>query len=133
MGKRIIAIVAAIAAYVLMVIAADMVSHSMQAPPADLDYKNAEAVKTFLRSLSIGNWLVYTLLHALGAIIAGAVLRLVGKEYNRQHANVLGIVIASLEGFNGFSTGHPIWQPIVAILIAFPCVFIGHMLVKRNG
>jgi hypothetical protein len=133
MKKRIIAAVAAVASFMLVVIAGELLNSKIYPMPATIDNKDVIAIEAWSQTQSIGMWLLLLLTYLVASIVAGIVLRVIHKEYIRSVPTAVGVALTVVGAINFFSRPHPVWVIVVGLFLFLPGVFLGyHLLTKRH-
>ncbi|MDX1380475.1 MAG: hypothetical protein R3233_05110 [Xanthomonadales bacterium] len=115
-ARSVLAAFTGIIVAVLIVWGVEALGHVVYAPPADLDFNDAEAMRAFIQTLPpgafafvLGGWL-------LGTLVGGWIAGLIAKRRPLLFAGIVGAVILAGAVFNLLFIPHPTWFSIAAVL-----------------
>lgn len=94
----------------------EALGHVVYAPPADLDFNDADAMRAYIQTLPpgafafvLGGWL-------LGTLVGGWIAGRVAKRRHLLFAGIVGAVILLAAAVNLWMIPHPAWFSIAAVL-----------------
>jgi MFS family permease len=90
-------------------------THMISPPPADMNWRDAEAVAAFMRAMPAWKYAVVILGYGVAALVGGWIAALVGKDRGWPTGVPAGLLIMATFA-NVYSLPHPVWFPAVAIL-----------------
>ena len=129
-AKNTLSVVAGIAAAIVTFLIGEYINASIFPAPTTLDYKDADAVKTFYNNQPLTVWVLVLITWAIGSFLCGLLIKLISKS-NRNMLPLIAGVLLTLSGIlNIFSLPHPTWFIVVGLLIFIPSVLMGHKTLK---
>jgi hypothetical protein len=133
MKQRILAAVLAVATFMIVVIAGELLNSKLHPMPSTIKHNDALAVETWNSTQSSTMWWILLATYFIASIAAGFVLRVVHKDYNRSIPTAVGVALTIVGCINFFSMPHPTWVVALGIFTFLPGVFMGyHFLTKRD-
>ena len=130
-GRRLGAIVAALAVSIVVISIVQAVSGWMYPPPPGLDLTDREALRAFAEQLPIGALLMVELSYLLGSLTGGVTAGIIGRDSVYRLGAVVGGLL-TLAGFaNLAAIPHPLWFVVLSTLTYVPCAYAGVWIVER--
>lgn len=128
MLRRLLGVAGGLLAGVFVVALVEMLSARFYPLPADLDWRDPQALRQFLETLPTGAFLSVLAAHALGAATAGLVCGLVVRERWLPGPLILGgcFLLAGLVSL--WLIPHPAWFALCDTLVYVPAALAGHRL-----
>lgn len=90
-------------------------THMISPPPADMNWRDAEAVAAFMRAMPAWQYAVVILGYGVAALVGGWIAGLVAKDRGWPTGVPAGLLIMGTFA-NVYSLPHPVWFPAAAIL-----------------
>lgn len=90
-------------------------THMISPPPADMNWRDAEAVAAFMRAMPAWQYAVVILGYGVAALVGGWVAALVAKASGWWNWAPAGLLIIGTF-LNVSQLPHPVWFPAAAIL-----------------
>ena len=115
MGRNILAGVAGVIAAGFIVWLVEMVGHGVYPPPADLDFKDMEAMSAYVSTLPFGAFLFVGGAWFLGSLGGTLLASRIGNAEPLIYAVVIGGVVLIAAAFNLVMMPHPIGFSIPAV------------------
>jgi chromate transport protein ChrA len=108
------AVVGVVVAFVIVMVW-QMLTHMIDPPPSDMNWRDATAVAEFMRAMPVWKYAVVILGYGLAAFAGGWLAALVARDRGWPTGVPAGALILGTFA-NVYSLPHPIWFPAVAIL-----------------
>ena len=130
-GRRVGAVVAALAVSIVVISIVQAVSGWMYPPPPGLDLTDPEALRAFAEQLPIGALLMVELSYLLGSLMGGVTVGILGRDHMNGLAVAVGGALTGAGFVNLAAIPHPLWFVVLSTLTYVPCVFAGVWIVER--
>lgn len=131
MANRIISIVVGVIVGVLVVTLGEMIQHQFYPVPEGLDFKDKEAMKAFVETMSMGALVSLVFIWILSSFIGGLIAARIAKTRWQLSAMITGGILLLGAILNMFMIPHPVWMVIVTVLLYLPAAYLGGMTGKR--
>ena len=123
------AIIAGLAVSVIIIMAIQMVGHTLWPPPEGLDWNDTEVIRTYTSQLPFLALLFPIVSYFLGALAGPFVACRIGTLKPLVSVGIIGVVLLAFTIANLIQIPHPIWFSILAIA----AVIIGGWLALQFG
>lgn len=135
MKRNILSVVVGLAIAIITFLIAETINASLHPTPANLDFKDSIAVKTFYDNQPLTLWLFVLAGWIIGSLLCGLLIKMISKNENRKLPIIAGIILTLSAVANFFSFPHPTWFIVVGLLVFIPSTLLGHKLfkIKANG
>lgn len=130
--KRVLAVVAGLVVGMITLGLVEGLGHLIFPPPEGLDMTNMEVVAEYLKTAPIGAILWVMLAWIIGSFVGGAVATMIGKEFGRMPAYIVGGVLTLSGILNLVMVPHPSWF-WMAILVFIPSALVGRKVVADKN
>lgn len=128
MGRRILAVLAGLAASVIMVILGDLFHHQFYPPPEGFDPSNAEAIVEFASTLPFEAFMLMLLTWAASVFVAGFVASKIAPAHWLRVSLIVGVVALAGAVANLMAIPHPMWMNITTVIMYIPLAYLGGRL-----
>ena len=128
MGKRIAAIVIALAVGVGSVTLIESFSSLLFPAPENIDWNDAAALKQFIDSLPVVALLFVLIAHAFGALVAAMTCAAVVKQPWLGGTLIVGSTFQIAGIINLTMIPHPAWFSVIDIALYFPSALAGGLI-----
>ena len=128
MKQNILSVVVGLVAAVITFIVIENINMSLYPAPKDLNFKNPEAVKSFMQNQPFMHWLMVLAGWFIGSFICGSLIRLISKSNNKKLPLIAGSILTLSGVLNFVLLPHPTWFIIAGMLIFIPATLIGYYL-----
>ncbi len=132
MIRNILSVIAGLAIAVITFVIVEKTNSSMHPIPADLDFTDSAAVKTFYGNQAISFWLLVLAGWMVGSFLCGLLIKAISKIENKTLPIIAGVLLTLSAVANFFALPHPTWFIVVGLLIFIPSTLFGHKLYKIN-
>lgn len=129
MLRDIAAVIAGLAVSIIIIMAVQMVGHTLWPPPEGLDWNDTEVVRTYTSQLPFLALLFPIVSYFLGALAGPFVACRIGTLKPLVFVGIIGIVLLASTIANLIQMPHPIWFSILAVA----AVIIGGWLALQLG
>jgi hypothetical protein len=119
--RNILATLAGFAVAFAVVMAVEMIGHSVYPPPGGLDIDNAEQMRTYIGTLTLGALAFVLLAWWLGTFLGGLTAGTLSRGSARLCAGIVGALIMAATIANLLMFPHPLWVMVagpIGIVIA---------------
>lgn len=123
MVRKILAVLAGLAAAVVVIGAIEMTGHLVYAPPGNLDRNDPAAVRAFVASLPVGAFVSVLVAYVAGTFAGGWVAARVARADPARYVGIVASLVLAAALANIVAIPHPAWF-IVALLIVIPAAAI---------
>ena len=124
--KQVIAVLAAVIAGFIALAAVTFLSSMVYPAPEGLDVNDAEAMRAYVESVSIGGKLIVLASWVIGAFVAGFVAQKMAPEGKGMVSAMIAGAVLLLAGImNALNIPHPLWMTIIGLLQYIPVARIG--------
>lgn len=133
MLKRILSVLAGVAAGLLVVTGTDYLCGKLYPPPANIDYKDMEAVKMMLSNMPLNAFFILLAGYALSSLLGGLVATLVSGRENSRAALIVGgvLMVGGLMNVTAVP-GHPMWFIVTSTILYVPAAYVGYLLMRSR-
>ena len=132
--KNILAVVMALIVGSFVIVLIERVGHSLYPIPESLDFRNKEAIRSYLNEAPIGSLLFVFFAWAGGALIGGLVSSYIATESPVKMALVSGGIFMVFGIVNMITIPNPFWM-WSALLVFVPMSWLGSkvvMVTRKN-
>lgn len=130
--KKVLAIIAGLTVGMIVIGLVEGLGHLIFPPPEGLDMTNMDVVAEYLQTAPIGSILWVALAWIVGSFVGGVVATMIGKEFGRMPAYVVGGVLTISGILNLVMIPHPVWFWL-AILVFIPSALLGRKVVADRS
>ncbi len=123
------AVIAGLAVSIIVIMAVQMVGHSLWPPPEGLDWNDMEVIRTYTSQLPFLALLFPIVSYFLGALAGPFVACRIGNLKPLVFVGIIGIVLLAFTIANLIQIPHPIWFSVLAVA----AVIIGAWLALQLG
>jgi hypothetical protein len=116
MIRRILAVVLGIALAIAIVAAVEALGHVIYPVPADIDWKDAAQVESYLGTVPTGAFFFVLAAWWLGTFGGGILACLIAREKPSLYSTIIGGFILAATVFNLISIPHPFWFSVTAVI-----------------
>ena len=132
MGKNIAAGVAGVLIAFGLVWIVEMIGHSVYPPPADIDFSDAEAMRTYVAGLPLGALLFVAGSWSIGAFAGTMAACRIGTANPETFAMVVGGMVLAATAFNLAIIPHPLWFSIAGVVGIVVAAWLGMTLSTQS-
>ena len=132
MIKSTLSVLAGLAAAVAIFLIGEQINHSLYPTPADFDFSNTAAVKTFYDNQPLAYWLIVLLTWAIGSFACGMIIKFISKSEKLLLPLIAGGVLTASGVANIFALPQPTWFVVVGLLVFLPSVYAGYRLIREK-
>lgn len=124
MKRKVFAVVLGVVVAVVVIIAIEMLGHSVYPPPDGLDLTNTEAMRAYVMDLPLGA-LLFVMAAWLVATLAGGLLAcFIARETPLIYSAIVGGLVLVGTIINLMSIPHPLWFSITSVLAIIATIFV---------
>jgi hypothetical protein len=132
MGKNIAAGVAGVLIAFGLAWLVEMIGHSVYPPPADIDFSDADAMRTYVAGLPLGALLFVAGAWSIGAFAGTIAACRIGTANPKIFAMVVGGMVLVATAFNLAIIPHPLWFSIAGIVGIIVAAWLGMTLSTQS-
>ncbi len=116
MGRKILAVLTGIISSFVLVFLIDAIGHIVYPFPADLDFNNAEQMKTYVQTQPVGALLLVLAAWIISTFVGSIISWVIAKEKPIIFAAIIGILMMIASGISLVMIPHPAWFSISAVV-----------------
>lgn len=131
MKRNILSVIAGLATAMITFAITESINSSLHPAPANIDFKNAEAVASYFNNQPISFWLLVLLGWMIGSLLCGFLIKKISKSNHKNLPIIAGIILTLSAVANFFLLPHPTWFIIVGLLVFIPTTLLGHSFQKK--
>lgn len=136
MGRRTLAVIAALIVAVAIFLVAQMVGTLFPAAsPKNYDYMSMQEKSAYFGSMPLGSYLSMIFGYLLGSIAAGWIVAKVSQDRHTLTLPLIVGIILTVGGLLNFfvvSPGQPIWMVVISMVIFIPFTLLGQKFSRRR-
>lgn len=132
MFRNALALVVGLAVSFGVIMAVQAVGHAIWAPPTDLDWNDAEVVRTYVSQLPFLALMFPVASYFLGALGGPLVARAIGTARPVIFSGAIGLVLLAATIANLIQIPHPGWFSVLAIAAVFVGAWLAVQLANRK-
>ena len=125
MIRRVLAVVVGLIAALFVSNLIQFISHAVWPPPFDVDLANPESIKTMIRTMSSGQFIVLLAGYAVGSLVAGYVMGKITRSRNPIAPLIVGALLTAIWVLLNLDFPYPSWVIIVGLFMYIPFLFLG--------
>lgn len=133
MGKNIGAGIAGVLIAMLSVWLVQKIGHAVYPLPADVDFEDMEAMRTFVASLPIGALLFVIASYFIGTLAGTCAACAIGTMLPRIFAILIGCFMLVATTMNVMMLPHPVWFVILAVVVIVVGAWLGTMCERARA
>jgi hypothetical protein len=133
MGKNIGAGIAGVLIAMLSVWLVQKIGHAVYPLPADVDFEDMEAMRTFVASLPIGALLFVIASYFIGTLAGTCAACAIGTMLPRIFAILIGCFMLVATTMNVMMIPHPAWFVILAVVVIVVGAWLGTMCERARA
>ncbi len=131
MRRGILGIVAGVVAGGAVILLVEGLGMRVYPPPAGLDLKNPESIRTFMKNAPVGALLFVLAAHAAGGLAGGSLAALAGRALWPGIAT--GAILMVLALLNLLAVPHPAWFWAASLVLPVPLAWAGAVMVRSRA
>ena len=133
MLRTLLAVVSGIFAMMIVITAVELANAKLLFPPhAGLDWKNADAVATFVTNLPTSARAVVVFGWCLGAFVGAAVAARIAEKYRTPCALLIGALVVAGTIDSALTIPHPTWVIAAGVLLPLPLAYLAAKWVQKG-
>lgn len=132
MGRSILAVIAGLVLGVVLIGVVEFSGHYVYPPPAGMDMKDAEAMKSLVASLPVGALLFVILAWAVGSFGGGWLTARIAQKSHVMHALIVGGILMAAGIMNMLTIPHPLWFWVLGVAVYLPAAYAGALLGQKR-
>ena len=133
MLRNVLAGIAGIATAVILVMLIEKLGHSIYPPPADLDYSDPDALRTYYSQLPLPALLFPMIAWIVGTFAGTLLACYLGTASTLTFAGVVGTLMLAATISNLILIPHPLWFSIIAVLGVAGAAWLAMQLAPDRG
>ena len=128
MARNILAGIVGVVLAGSIVMIVEMIGHTVNPPPPDLDFKDVDAMRTYVATLPAAAFLWVIAAWALGSFGGTLAACRIGNAKPLTYASVIGGLILAGTAYNLVTIPHPLWVAILGIIGIVAGAWLGMQL-----
>ncbi|MCH5684341.1 hypothetical protein LWM68_08715 [Niabella sp. W65] len=132
MKRNILSVIAGLATAIITFLIIETISASLHRVPANFDFRDSIAVKTFYQNQPISLWLLVLAGWIVGSFLCGFLIKWISNNDNKKLPIIAGCILMLSAIANFFSLPHPSWFIIVGLIVFIPSTLLGYKLCKLD-
>jgi hypothetical protein len=130
MIRNIIAVVVGLISAIGIFLIAESINLKLHPTPENIDFKDANAVKSYYLNQPLPFWLLVLAGWIVGSFVCGLLIKIISKTSNNRLPMIAGSILTLSAVANFLSFPHPTWFIVIGLVVFLPCTFFGHYLFK---
>lgn len=130
--KKVISIVAGVAAGFVIVFIGDATTHSLYPPPLGLNYMDKNVMMDYISKIPGYIMVIMTIFWLLSSFLGGMLAARINRVEWKQSAVITGSILMAASILNLIMISHPKWMWLAVFVGYIPAAFIGGWLVKEK-
>ncbi|HZV12608.1 MAG TPA: hypothetical protein VFA55_05290 [Candidatus Kapabacteria bacterium] len=134
MLKKILSIIAGLAAALVFLYLAETALHSIYPPPPGTDLNNSESVKQMISQMPLSAFLMMVAVYALTAFVGGFVASRISDGWKPVRSwLIIGVILLLSEAPDIGPLGYPVWFAIITLLLYIPAAYLGSRVMRKGN
>lgn len=131
MIRNVLSVIGGLAIAVVTFLITETINTSLHPTPTNLDFNDAEVVKSFYESQPLSFWLLVLLGWIVGSFLCGLLIKRISHPEKKILPIIAGILLTLSAVANFSLLPHPTWVVIFGLLVFIPSTFLGHSFYKK--
>jgi hypothetical protein len=128
MRRRIISVIAGVAAGIVAIYALESLSHFLYPPPGNMDPTDSDQIRDLMAHAPVGALVMVILAYALGSLVGGFTACVLTDRSPRGMAVLVGLILMAFGVLNLLMIPHPIWFWLISLPIYLPFAYMGYRI-----
>ena len=130
--KYVLPVVVGAMSGMILITLGEMAIHNVYPLPPGTDLYDADSLAKAMKQMPQSALLFLLVNYVISSFLAGIIATLISGRITFRPAMVVGIVLTLAGLYNVVVLPHPLWFSIINLLVYFPFVYFGYLVVRKK-